>query len=398
MSMSSGNKGSIEEGLLKAQASAQLLRSHPIIAPLLRRLAAELSPALYYHAAAHTENVFDEAMLLAAYDGLSARQTELLAIAAAFHDAGFIVRTHDNEVIGAQMAVDAMRGFGGYSPEEISLVERSILDTKVVGTLYGFHQIPTTELAGYLLDADLGNLGRDDFFQNGELMYRELNVPRELFLINTLELMYGHRWNSPAGLALREPKKQENVAALRKALKASVVPAQQGPLQRLSREQLEFLAGLPILLNSAGDLKETVSQILRELDAQLDAEAATVFLLASDGKQLEFWALDGARGAQINGAKLPLDVGIVGYVMERQESVLVPEVGSDPRFFPAIDEQSGFVTRDLLCVPITARGKKKIGAIEVMNKRKGTLAVADLILVDHLAHLASLAIENALLA
>jgi GAF domain-containing protein len=56
------------------------------------------------------------------------------------------------------------------------------------------------------------------------------------------------------------------------------------------------------------------------------------------------------------------------------------------------------VTRDLLCVPITARGNKKIGAIEVMNKRKGTLTVADLILVDHLAHLASLAIENAILA
>ncbi len=396
--MSSDSTKDIAECFAAARLKTKTLREHPLIAPLLRRLAADLPRTLYYHAAPHTDDVLSEVVLFGTYDGLGEREIELLAIAAAYHDAGFLTRAQDNEVLGAWMAVEAMRAHGGYSEDEIALVERAILDTKVVGTLYGFHQIPTTELAGYLLDADLGNLGRDDFFARGELMYRELNIPRELFLINTLELMYGHRWNSPAALALRETKKQENVAELRKTLKASVVPAQQGPLQKLSRDQLEFLAGLPVLLNTAGDLKETISQVLRELDAQVDAEAATVFLLTEDEKELQFWALDSARAARLSGTTIPLQLGIVGHVMERQESVLVPDVSTDPRFFPAIDEHSGFVTRDLLCVPITARGNKKIGAIEVMNKRKGTLTVADLILVDHLAHLASLAIENAILA
>lgn len=386
-----------EQAVKIAAERVKELRAHAVIAPVLERIHRDLPPTLIYHAAAHTEDVFHEVILFATYDGLSPREVELLAIAAAYHDSGFLSRIQDNEVIGARMAVEAMQRAGSYTDTEITIVERAILDTKVVGTLYGFRQIPTTALAGYLLDADLGNLGRDDFFDKGELMYKELNAPRELFLINTLELMYGHRWNSVAAMELRESKKQQNIAQLRQVLKSSVVPAQQGPLQKLSREQLEFLAGLPLLLNATVDLRETVSQILREVDAQVNAEAATLFLLTPQGHELEFWALDSQRAAKLSGVKIPVDVGIVGHVLERQESVLVPDVTADLRFFPAIDEQSGFVTRDLLCVPLTSRGKRRLGAIEILNKRKGTLTVADLILVDHVAHLAAIAIENALI-
>ena len=104
--------------------------------------------------------------------------------------------------------------YGGYSPDEILLVERMILDTALVEAPEGPRQIASTELSRYLLDADLSNFGRDDFFETGELQRQELGQERELFRKNTLALIKAHRWLTPAGQALRQATKERNIATL----------------------------------------------------------------------------------------------------------------------------------------------------------------------------------------
>jgi predicted metal-dependent HD superfamily phosphohydrolase len=147
-------------------------------------------------------------------DHLPPRQLELLAIAAACHDVGFIRSSGSNEPIGAAFAREHMACHGGYSAEEILLVERMILDTALVETPDGPRQAPSTELSRYLLDADLSNFGRDDFFERGELQRQELGQEPKLFRKNTLALIRAHRWLTPAGQALRQDQKERNVATL----------------------------------------------------------------------------------------------------------------------------------------------------------------------------------------
>jgi HD-GYP domain-containing protein (c-di-GMP phosphodiesterase class II) len=79
----------------------------------------------------------------------------------------------------------------------------------------------------------------------------------------------------------------------------------------------------------------------------------------------------------------------------RHEALILADAQKDPRVFRAADEQTGYVTRSLLCVPLLRQGQA-IGAIEAVNKRDGMhFTKDDLELLRSIADSAALAIENA---
>jgi predicted metal-dependent HD superfamily phosphohydrolase len=200
-----------EEAILKAQRE---LRKHVIVRETLDLLARDLPDSLWYHALPHTEDVLDEVIRFGITDNLSPRDLELLAIAAACHDVGFVSTPTLNESLGAAFAREQMERHSGFSSEEIALVERMILDTALITTDVGPRQVPTTRLSGYLLDADLSNLGREDFFDKGELQRKELGQDLDLFRRNALALLLAHQWNTSAGRLLRQTRKEHNFQLL----------------------------------------------------------------------------------------------------------------------------------------------------------------------------------------
>ena len=206
-----------EEAIRQTQGT---LRKHPIVGTALDLLARQLPGSLLYHALSHTEDVLDEAIRFGAIDHLSPRELELLAIAAACHDVGFVSTPIANEPLGAAFARERMEEDGGYSPQEIELVERMVLDTALVMTDGQLHQSPSTKLSGYLLDADLSNLGREDFFDKCDLLRREVGQEKDLFERNTLALLTAHRWHTDAGRALRQARKDLNTQTLQSMIRS----------------------------------------------------------------------------------------------------------------------------------------------------------------------------------
>lgn len=192
----------------------------PLVAEILGKLERGLAPTLTYHSFEHTTDVLREAVYFALFDNLPTRSIELLVIAAAMHDAGFLEARSGNEPIGARYAREAMLRHGGYSEEEIKLVEQMILDTAVVMHDGAPKQIPATELSKYLLDADLANFGRDDFFAKGELLAMESGDDRATLLGKTLALISAHAWYTNAARTLRQAKRDENLANLKAMLAA----------------------------------------------------------------------------------------------------------------------------------------------------------------------------------
>jgi signal transduction histidine kinase len=107
------------------------------------------------------------------------------------------------------------------------------------------------------------------------------------------------------------------------------------------------------------------------------------------------------RGAAYPGLKRPLvnlrlgtEVGIAGWVAHHEESTIVPDVSSDPRFSPVIDVQIGFHTTCVLAVPLRVHDKV-IGVLEAVNKVSGDFDAHDCALLETLASSAAIAIENA---
>jgi adenylate cyclase len=66
------------------------------------------------------------------------------------------------------------------------------------------------------------------------------------------------------------------------------------------------------------------------------------------------------------------------HVFTTGEPLLILDPYSDPRFNSSIDEQTGFVTRNIVCVPIRTVKGEIIGVAQSLNKRKGDFTTEDL--------------------
>jgi PleD family two-component response regulator len=96
--------------------------------------------------------------------------------------------------------------------------------------------------------------------------------------------------------------------------------------------------------------------------------------------------------------RFPADRGVAGFVVKTGTLLNVPEPYRDARFNRAVDRQTGYRTRSILCAPLRARGGRVIGAVQVLNKvGGGPFTVDDERALDEISVRCGLAIENALL-
>ena len=192
--------------------------------PILKGLAlleSKLPKDLQYHRASHTYDVLSEAILLAVIDKLDSHSIELLALAAVFHDTGYIEQSTQNEPIGVRYAKYYMEK-SGYSPMDIEVVAAAIMDTTMhfIPALSTIIQVPTTHLGRYLADADLGNFGRDDFLEKSKSVFAELKGKiwddasedeQSEFLKGSAQLLRAHSWHTTAARSTREVTKKQNI-------------------------------------------------------------------------------------------------------------------------------------------------------------------------------------------
>ena len=103
----------------------------------------------------------------------------------------------------------------------------------------------------------------------------------------------------------------------------------------------------------------------------------------------------GSVRTKLVGHRIPLGVGIAGWVAQHAESVIVPNVQTDPRFSSRIDQAFQFKTRSMVCVPIVFTGRV-LGVIQALNKtNRKEFVDGDLLMLNVVAQLAAAAIAKA---
>jgi sigma-B regulation protein RsbU (phosphoserine phosphatase) len=162
-------------------------------------------------------------------------------------------------------------------------------------------------------------------------------------------------------------------------------------------DHLELVAGMTGDFADSQDIDTTLGRGLARIAQELDAEAASLFLRGlEDPGTLICRACYGP--VDITGLRLSADTGIVGRAVSQQSSELVRDVQADPDFGAAVDAQTGFTTRSILCAPMRVRGET-LGAIELINKLgERRFDDADRRLLETLASAAALAVINARMA
>ncbi len=132
---------------------------------IIDKLTKELPPYLSYHNVGHTKQVLKHCLEIAASEGVSGEDLDILSTAALFHDAGFIEKYIGHEEVSCQYAKQYLPRFD-YSEKEIEKICALIMATKVP-------QSPKDHLAEILCDADLYYLGTDDYGIVAEKLYPE---------------------------------------------------------------------------------------------------------------------------------------------------------------------------------------------------------------------------------
>ena len=160
-------------------------------------------------------------------------------------------------------------------------------------------------------------------------------------------------------------------------------------------QKLQNLIDASKSINSTLDLDKLLGLILDAATKSIGADRGTLYLVDDVKKELWSKILQGSNMIEI---RLPVGKGLSGFVAEKGETILIPDTYADPRFNPEIDKQSGYRTRNMLCMPMKNKDGKLIGVFQLLNKKEGAFDAEDVNFIDAFSAHASVAIENARLA
>ena len=68
---------------------------------------------------------------------------------------------------------------------------------------------------------------------------------------------------------------------------------------------------------------------------------------------------------------VPAEKGIVGHTFVSKEPVIVFDASKDPLFLSSIDEQSGYITKNMITAPIFNSERHVVGVLQLLNKEAG---------------------------
>jgi class 3 adenylate cyclase/GAF domain-containing protein len=145
------------------------------------------------------------------------------------------------------------------------------------------------------------------------------------------------------------------------------------------------------LTSSTFNIDRVLTYTIEIISGLINVEAGS--LLLREGDELVFKVAIGKTGESLKGLRIKMGQGVVGWVAATGEPMMVQDSTDNPHFYRGLDEATGFITRNLLCIPMIVGGRT-IGTIELINKVTGTFNDEDLNILKSVASSAAIAIEN----
>jgi adenylate cyclase len=162
-------------------------------------------------------------------------------------------------------------------------------------------------------------------------------------------------------------------------------------LDRSRREEEELLA-ITEAISTELRIDPLLARIVHAATGLLDAERSTLFIYDAAADELWSKVAEGTGETQI---RISAKAGIAGAAFTSGEVLNVSDAYAHPLFNPEIDRQSGFLTRNLLNVPVFDRAGEHLGLVQVLNKRGGPFTQSDIRRLKAFSAEIAVAIQNA---
>lgn len=159
---------------------------------------------------------------------------------------------------------------------------------------------------------------------------------------------------------------------------------------RLMTALAESAGKISVSLN----LDDVLQGIVEQASQALNTKAVSLALFDPQDGKLVFRAATGGMNSILTNVRLQPGQGIVGWVAQEEEGVIVHDVEKDHRYDPRVDQSKGMGIRAIACSPIKYRGQV-IGVIEAMHPALGFFEADALLLLSGIGGLAGTAIRHA---
>ncbi|MBN1582909.1 MAG: GAF domain-containing sensor histidine kinase [Anaerolineae bacterium] len=158
---------------------------------------------------------------------------------------------------------------------------------------------------------------------------------------------------------------------------------------------LERMLKVAQILNSTQNPIELLDIIVQVVTELTNTENASIMLVDQETGELHFVAVSGELSANVKPVVVPMEGSIAGAIVAENKPLLIRDAQNDPRWYGGADQESGFVTRSIVGVPMQVRGNV-IGVLEAVNKiGDELLSWEDVEILTALANQAAIAIQNA---
>lgn len=182
---------------------------------ILEILGTKLPKGLFYHGLHHTLDVLNVCNQYLKRGSFDSHASKLLKLGALLHDIGFTVSIHDHEIRGCEITEKLMKKYA-FANEDIEKVKGLIMATRIP-------QTPKNLLEKVICDADLDYLGRNDFYEISDQLFKELQYHSMISVesqwneiqINFLE---AHKFHTAFGIKERQPEKERRIEELKDLL------------------------------------------------------------------------------------------------------------------------------------------------------------------------------------
>jgi GAF domain-containing protein len=137
-------------------------------------------------------------------------------------------------------------------------------------------------------------------------------------------------------------------------------------------------------------LLQSTAEVARSI---FGAKAASIFLFDEETEELVFEAIAGHGADMLIGQRFPSSTGIAGWVLVTRQPLVIEDVTQDPRFAKDVAEQTGYIPKGLMAVPLLHE-ERALGVLEVLDRpQRAEFSLVEMDLLGLFANQAAIALD-----
>jgi signal transduction histidine kinase len=174
---------------------------------------------------------------------------------------------------------------------------------------------------------------------------------------------------------------RDEVGSLRRAMAA---------LER----QIDAVRRIAVSLSTATEIEDLVREALDTSLMLAQSEAGSIILYHPTKRKLIFEYVVGGKAAELTGTELEPDQGLAGMVFQSGKAFVSEDVGTERAHLQELGDKVGYVTRNMVTVPLMSPEAEPLGVMQVLNKREGQFDERDVNLIEIIAAQIAVAIKT----